>query len=779
MDYRGTQGKLEYDFVVRPGGDPASIHLQYEGVRNAQVNAGGDLELGTAQGTVRFLAPRVYQESQGQKTAVEGRYRLEEGGRVGFELGNYDRTLPVVIDPVLDYSTYWGGSGGDVGMGIALDSNGNAYGTGYTTSADFPVTNAAQTVLGGAQNAFVDEIDATGTVLLYSTYLGGSGTDQANGIEVDAGGAAYIVGTTNSADFPVTNALRATLSNGYDNAFAAELASGGGALVFSTYLGGSGSAANTSGDYGQALALDSAGAVYLGGYTYSADFPMTNAFQTGLNGIINGFITKLNPQGVGMAYSTYLGGSNQDGCFGIAVDASGNAYITGVATSANFPVTNAAGLDAAFGGNQNAFAAEINAGDTALVYSTYLGGSGTDLGNGIAVDPQSNAYVAGYTSSANFPVTNAVQSSLSNTSANAFLTEVAAGGASFVYSTYLGGSGNANGYGDYALAVAVNSQGDAYVAGYTGSLNFPNLNAVQTANNSPDANCFITQMAAGGTGLVYSTFLGGSVFDEANGLAVDNNGDAYVTGTTYSTDFPVTAIPPQAGLLGTNNSFLAEISQPLPPTATPTPTNTATATSTCTPTATLTNSPTLTSSPTSTDTPTITATFTPTNTGTLEPTPTPSPSDTPTMTPTPTPTGTPTTTSTSTATFTVTSTVTWTSTKTPTASPTVSATPTPSATAMVSTVTIGNPYPNPVSGTATVSIPVLAPTGSMAKWTVYTTAFRKIFDQTRAIPGNNGVLSWDLRDTWGNPVANGLYYVQVEVKGLIHGTKILKVLVLR
>ncbi len=712
LAYYGNQGKLEYDFVVKAGADPGAIRLQYEGASSARINAEGDLELGTGQGTVRFLAPQVYQENQGLKTIVGGRYRLDQGAQVGFEVGAYDRARPLVIDPVLDYSTYWGGSGQDWGTGIALDAADNAYVAGYTTSADFPVTQALQAALSGAQNAFVDEIDSSGTVMLYSTYLGGSDTDMANGIQVDAAGEAYIVGATDSPDFPVTNAVQTALSNAYDNAFAAEFSAGGGSLVFSTYLGGSGNAGEGGGDYGQAIALDAAGGIYLGGYTLSYDFPVTNAYQGTLNGTVNGFLAKLNPSGAGLAYSTFLGGSAEDGCFGVAVDANQDAYLTGVATSSNFPVTNASNLDPTFGGDENAFVAEMNTGDSALVYSSYLGGSATDFGSGIAVDPQGDAYVAGSTTSANFPVTNAYQASLSNSYGNAFLTEVASGGASFVYSTYLGGSGNANGYGDYGIAVAVDSEDYAYVAGYTGSTNFPNVNAVQTQNNSPYGTCFLTQVAAGGGGLVYSTFLGGSLFDEAEGVAVDNTGDAFLTGTTYSTDFPVTVVPPQSELAGENNSFIAEISAPLPASPTDTPAST-------------------------------TPTATPTSTGTLEPTPTPTP------------------------TFTL----------TPTASPASTATPT--ATPPVVTVAIGQPYPDPISGSGPIQIPLTAPTGSTAHWSVYTVGFRKIYDRVQALPGDTAALSWNLSDNWGNPAANGLYYIRVEVTGLTHASAVLKLLVLR
>jgi hypothetical protein len=297
------------------------------------------------------------------------------------------------------------------------------------------------------------------------------------------------------------------------------------------------------------------------------------------------------------------------------------------------------------------------------------------------------------------------------------------------------------------------------VAGNTGSLDFPIVNAIQTTNNSPYATVFVTQMNLTGDGFLYSTYLGGSFYDQSNGIVVDNNGNAYVAGYTGSTDFPVAGPPPQAASAGQYDAFIFEISQALPPTPTPTPTNTPTDTSTFTPTSTPTNSPT----PTMTSTPTSTATFTstPTSTGTSTPTstatstPTRTSTSTPTLTPTPTPTFTRTPTSTTTATFTP--------------------TPTPS----ILTVTIGAPYPNPVSGRGPLSIALTVPAGSTAEWTVFTPAFRKIRDQSRSIQGNTDILTWDLDDDWGSPAANGLYYIRVQVIGPTHATKILKVLILR
>lgn len=752
--YYGNQGKLEYDFVVKPGADPNVIHLKYEGAKASHVNAQGDLELDTNQGTLLFRAPSVYQESEGSKNPVEGHYRLDEGGKLGFEVKDYDRTKPLVIDPVLDYSTYWGGTSQDESFGIALDTSGDAYITGGTLSADFPTVNPLQGGLGvGAggtayQNAFVVEINSTGTAMLYSTYLGGSYYDQGEGIAVDSSGDAYVAGYTYSPDFPIQNAVQPTFgaSGTYTlyttyNTFVTELNPSGSGLVYSTFWGGS------VADYGSGIAVDSNGDAYVNGNTSSPDFPMVNPIQSTLAGTQNAFIYKIGPSGSSVSYSTYLGGNGTDFGAKIALDPLDNAYVVGSTSSSNFPLANP--FQATLNGTQNAFVAEINAAGTALVYSTYLGGNTSETGLGIAADAGGNAYVVGYTISPNFPLQNPIQSNLLNPYSNAFITEIATGGSSLVYSTYLGGSGNATySYGDAAGAVAVDNQGYAYVTGYTASPDFPLVNAIQTTNNAI-ATVFVTQLAPEGTGLMYSTYLGGSDLDEPFGIAVDNNGNAYVTGTTGSSDFPMAGTPPQSYLASSPDAFIFEISQPLPPTATPTPTNTATSTPSDTPTPTPSN--TATSTPTSSFTPTatVTPTFTPTSTATL------------------------------TATSTCTNSPTPTTTNSPTSTVTITATPTFTSTPVIITVTIGAPYPNPANGTAHLSIPVQAPTDSTAHWTVYTTAFRKVYDHSQSIPGNNGILSWALVDTWGSPVANGVYYVRVQVTGLTPATKVLKVLVIR
>ena len=301
----------------------------------------------------------------------------------------------------LVYSTYLGGSNNDYGSGIAVDSAGNAYVTGFTSSTDFPTLNAIQPTSGGQYDAFVTKINADGTAYVYSTYLGGSANDNAYGVAADSAGNAYVTGFTASTDFPTVNAIQPT-SPGLGDAFVTKINASGNALVYSTYLGGSAS------DQGNGIAVDSAGNAYITGYTFSADFPTASAVQPNLDGPVDAFVTKINSSGSALTYSTYLGGSNADYGDGIAVDSTGNAYVTGYTDSLDFPMVNAI-QPIPFGGRRgytDAFVTKYNAAGSAVVYSTYSGGSRRNAGSGIAADSTGSAYVTGWTTSAKkFPIT--------------------------------------------------------------------------------------------------------------------------------------------------------------------------------------------------------------------------------------------------------------------------------------------------------------------------------------------------------------------------------------
>ncbi|HEY6293552.1 MAG TPA: SBBP repeat-containing protein [Terriglobia bacterium] len=595
--YYGNQGHLEYDFVVAPGADPRAITLDVGaalapggkaqsrgGERQAvplQIAANGDLILETEDGRIRFQKPTVYQPVPGgEKRYVDAGYVLGSGhsgvedqkSRVRFELGSYDHGLPLIIDPVLVYSTYLGGNGGDTGYGIAVDSSGDAYVTGSTASLNFPVKSAAEASPNGQGDAFVSKLNAAGSGLIYSTYVGGSGSDVGSAIAIDASGNAYIAGSTSSPNFPVTSGVFQSTYGGGTDAFIVKLDASGSALSYASYLGGS------AADFAQGVAVDSSGDVYVTGSTQSPDFPVANAFQIGNNNCTvvdavttcsaDAFVAKVDPAGTTLVYSTYLGGSSADSGQAIAVDAQGNAYIAGYTYSSNFPVQNP--LQSS-GGGIDAFVTELNARGSGLVFSTYLGGSGTDQAFGLTLDGLGYIYVTGQTQSADFPTTPGVFQTLYGGNGDAFMTKLAARGTALVYSTFIGGSSMEQGNG-----VAVDSAGNTVVVGVTTSSNFPTVDPSQrilgisgaagTCSSSVGtstvcSDAFVTRLKPSGTAS-YSTYLGGTGADFAQAVAVDSSGVPYVAGATASSNFPTIVGALQGAYAGAgtfNNVFVAKI----------------------------------------------------------------------------------------------------------------------------------------------------------------------------------------------------------------------------
>src|SRR5262249_54198954 len=339
--FYGQQRQLEYDFALAPGADPQAIKLAFTGAGKITIDDRGNLNLQAAGGQIRMHRPRIYQDVEGVRREIPGSYVLTGKHTIGFSLGDYDTTRPLVIDPVLSYSTYLGGNGEDVGRGIAVDASGNVYVTGSTTSTDFPTRNPMQPAYRGGGDflgdVFVTKVNAAGTALLYSTYLGGTGEDNGLSIAVDASGNAYVTGGTSSSDFPTRKPLQASL-NGRQDAFIAKLNPAGSDLVYSTYLGG------RFDEAGYKIVIDAIGQAYVAGYTTSPDFPTVNPLQPTFNGFQNGFIARLNPAGSALLYSTFLGGGGEESAVahGIAVDAAGNMYVTGLTNSTSFPTRNPA-----------------------------------------------------------------------------------------------------------------------------------------------------------------------------------------------------------------------------------------------------------------------------------------------------------------------------------------------------------------------------------------------------------------------------------------------------
>jgi predicted extracellular nuclease len=554
--YGSQQGQLEYDFVVAPGSDPSPIALDFAGVRSLRVNADGDLVLGTAVGDVVQHAPVVYQDVAGERRMVAASYTRLGARKIGFRLGEYDRSRELVIDPVLVYSTYHGGSLGDRGNDIAIDGSSNAYVIGTANSTNFPSLNGFDnTKTDSSSDVFVSKFSPTGT-LVYSTFIGGIGTDEGAGVAVDSSGNAYVTGRTTSVDFPVANAYQSALGGSQD-AFLTKLNANGNGLVFSTFLGGNSNPNGISftGEFGYAVAVDSANSAYVTGYAVSTNFPVVNAFQsTGGGAKDDVFVTKFAANGASLVYSTYLGGADFDEGYNIAVDSAGSAYITGITGSTNFPLVNA--RQGLYGSNQDAFLAKFSPAGNTLAYSTYIGGFAQDVGYGIAVDGSGNAYVAGVTSSGNFPVSGQIQSFNNGGTAvatDAFVAKFNAAGNTVAYVTWLGGSGNESGIG-----LAVDPSGNAYVVGQTTSTNFPTASPIQASNNGL-ADVFLTKLTASGNAMVYSTYLGGGGEDVGNDIAVNSAGDAFITGQTASSNFP-TASPRQANNGGSSDAFVTRIS---------------------------------------------------------------------------------------------------------------------------------------------------------------------------------------------------------------------------
>ena len=579
LAYYGNQQHLEYDFVVDPHADPRQIQLHFAGAQGVHVNSAGDLVVRTAGREMKWQKPMVYQQDATGKHSVVARFRLKRlpNGQpgVGFALGRYDTSRPLVIDPVLLYSTYVGGSKtgntsylGDIATSIAVDGSGNAYVAGTAFTTDFPVTAGSYQVTNpGIQNAFVTKVNSTGTALLYSTYIGGKTADEAYGIAVDGSGNAYLAGYASSSDFPTTPGAFQRVKNATSlyapNAFVAKLNPTGTALLYSTFLGGS---ASPIGDAAYGIAIDLSGNAYITGSAQSTDFPTTpGAFQPAKNGTAgttNAFVTKLNSTGTALLYSTYLGGTAGDGATGIVIDGDGDAYITGSAQSTDFPTTPGVfqPQKKAPPSGDSAFVTELNPAGSALVYSTYLGGSGSSsFANGITIDNSGNAYVTGHTGSLDFPTTAGAFQRVNQGTQNAFVTKLDPIGAALLYSTYLGGSGTAQAATDNANSITVDSSGNAYVAGSTNSPDFPTTpGAFQRMKKSTltMSNAFVTKLNPTGTALLYSTYLGGSgsasggTGDAANCIAIDGNGNAYVAGYAQSQDFPVTQ-----GAFQTTNHF--------------------------------------------------------------------------------------------------------------------------------------------------------------------------------------------------------------------------------
>ncbi len=609
--FYGNQHQLEYDFYFSAGADPKRVALRFDGADKIRVDGQGELVVAVGGVEIRQPSPGVYQMIGGQRHAVAGAYEMVAADTVGFKVGSYDPALPLVIDPVLSYSTFFGGSSGETAWATALNPNdGSIYVAGQTFSSQvssnqfFRATPGAyQTNFHGgtlAGDAFVARLDAGGTNLIYLTYLGGSADDAAYGIAVDGAGSAYVCGATDSGNFPTTNSIPGggaihgmpdpTINVYPSDAFVAKLDAGGSNLLYSSYLGGE------SFDTAYGIALDAATNAIVTGFTYSTHFPVTTntAYQPRIGRTnsyyayyCNAFITVLSPAGTGLSYSSYFGGTNVD--VGRAVSFNdGTIFIAGNTASKNFPTANAiAGfkyLNASSNAvnlSSDAFVAAFTDATLStpgggysdftlsLLYSTLLGSTNSDIAYGIAADAAGNAYVVGSTTSGFFPSSNTIATNVltsyvrTNTlnapATNAFIAQVKWNGTN----AYLGYAAVFGGYGsDVATAVAVDAAGNAFVTGYASSTNFPvtkqDIFGSLRATNSGYSDVFVIAFNPNASALIYSTYLGGSGGDYAYGIAVDSEDSAYIVGRTASTNFPVFNAR-QSKRNGTNDAFLAKI----------------------------------------------------------------------------------------------------------------------------------------------------------------------------------------------------------------------------
>ncbi|MFN9337858.1 MAG: SBBP repeat-containing protein [Candidatus Kapaibacterium sp.] len=539
-----------YDYIVKPFANPKSLRLNVEGAISISANSKDNLTLKTSLGEIQQHGLFVYQNIGNSKKKIECSFSVSHDNTISFNLGEYDVSKPLIIDPLV-FSTYIGGSSFETGNGIALDASGNIYVTGTTQSTNFPTVSGSYDVsANGSTDIFVSKFNASGTTLLYSTYIGGSNNDQSNDIAVDGSGNVYITGFTKSTNFPVTSGIfQNSYGGGSDDIFVTKLNSTGTSLVYSTFIGGSDQ------DIARGLALDASGNVFITGTTKSTNYDITSGvFQNTIAGDGDVFVTKVNSTGAALLYSTYIGGTALDDANDIVIDGSGNAYITGYAVSTNYDVT-AGVYQMAFGGSfffGDAFVTKVNPTGSALVFSTYLGGFDDDFGQGIAIDASNNVYITGYTYSNNYDLQSAFQSALSGTT-DAVVTKLNSTGTALLYSTYIGGSDE-----DVGFAISVNSNNQAIICGGTWSTDYDiTSGSFQTTNNG-NYECLVTMFSSAGNTLSYSSYFGGTVYDAAKNICLDNGGNPYITGSTESTNFDITSGVYQTTFAGGSDAFVTK-----------------------------------------------------------------------------------------------------------------------------------------------------------------------------------------------------------------------------
>ncbi len=572
LTFYDKAGLLAYDFVIAPGADPSSVRLGFAGQEKLEVRGDGSLAVSTPLGELIQTPPHAYQERGEEKVVVPSSFVVLDEKTVGFSFGDYDPALPLVVDPTLSWSSFLGGGSDDRALSLAVDSAGSAYVAAWTFSSDFPqgVLAGYDTSYGGGGDAFVARLSAGGDTLEWATYLGGGGGDLASAVAASPDGSlVYVVGETGSSDFPLCYAYDTTYEGGSE-AFVTVLRpglppvcdlEGFGQLFYSTYLGGGGA------DQARGVAVVSPGVVLVTGNTSSSDFPTTQgAHDTSYNGggtdlffpIGDAFLAKLNTFAsfqASLSYSTYLGGAGEDAGHSVQVGPSGAAYLAGETSSSDFPTTGGA-YDTSHNGGFDAFATKFDPSLSTLSWSTYLGGSLRDRASSLAVDSAGAAYLAGQTVSSDYPTTQgAYDTSYNGGPSDAFVTKLSPDGSSLSWSSFLGGAAS-----DSAQGIALDQAGSAHLVGTTSSGDFPTTQGALDASLGGFGDAFLAKFSPSGSSLAYSSYLGGGVYDEGTGIALDSSGAAYLTGYAGSPDFPTTAGAYDQSHNGNFDAFVTKVS---------------------------------------------------------------------------------------------------------------------------------------------------------------------------------------------------------------------------
>jgi uncharacterized repeat protein (TIGR02543 family) len=562
---KATQKTVEKLFYVKPGADPSKIVVEVDGAEGLKLSKDGEIIIKTGLGDLKLSKPSAWQEKDGKKLPVEVSYKLIGKNRYSFEVAKADPSLPIVIDPLLA-STFIGGSGNDfVGYSIALDSSGNVYVTGSTYSPDYPTTAGAydRSYNGGSSDVFVSKLSNDLSQLLASTFIGGSRDDFGNSIALDSSGNVYVTGFTVSSDYPTTSGAYdtrcgtdGTCDGGFADVFVSKLSNDLSQLLASTFIGGS------RDDFGNSIALDSSGNVYVTGFTFSSDYPTTaGAYDRSYNDYGDVFVSKLSNNLSQLLASTFIGGSGFEHGFSIALDRSGNVYVTGDTSSPNYPTTSGA-YDRSYNGSVDVFVSKLSNDLSQLLASTFIGGSRNDEARSIALDSSGNVYVTGFTFSSDYPTTSgAYDRSYNGGSSDVFVSKLSNDLSQLLASTFIGGSAR-----DVAFSIALDSSGNVYVTGWTDSSDYPTTSGAYDTRCGTDGTCdggfadvFVSKLSNNLSQLLASTFIGGSRDDFGNSIALDSSGNVYVTGRTYSSNYPTTSGAYDRGYNGYSDVFVSKL----------------------------------------------------------------------------------------------------------------------------------------------------------------------------------------------------------------------------